>query len=77
VRRFTENALISPYKNGSALMFRLVANKNTNLTDTIAKVTLGLLEEENGNMVNKFYNLDLELNTVNALTLSWTLNFSD
>jgi inward rectifier potassium channel len=70
---FSENALISPYKNGSALMFRLVANKNTNLTDAIAKVTLGLLEEENGNMVNKFYNLDLELNTVNALTLSWTL----
>jgi hypothetical protein len=28
----------SPYKAG-ALMFRLVANKNTNLTDTIAKVT--------------------------------------
>ncbi|MFT6748564.1 MAG: inward rectifier potassium channel [Flavobacterium sp.] len=70
---FSKNALISPYKDGKALMFRMVANKNTNLTDAVAKVTLGLMEEENGVMVNKFYNLDLELNTINALTLSWTL----
>jgi inward rectifier potassium channel len=70
---FSENALISPYKEGKALMFRMVASKNTNLTDAIAKVTLGLMEEENGMMVNRFYNLDLELNTINALTLSWTL----
>ena len=70
---FSENALISPYKDGKALMFRMVANKNTNLTDAIAKVTLGIMEEENGAMVNKFYNLDLELSTINALTLSWTL----
>jgi len=47
--------------------------KNTHLTDAEAKMTVGLTVEENGKMVNKFYNLDLELSKINALTLSWTL----
>ena len=30
-------------------------------------------QEENGKKINKFYPLNLEMNKVNALTLSWTL----
>ena len=29
--------------------------------------------EENGKMTNRFFSLDLELERINALTLSWTL----
>ena len=32
-----------------------------------------MLVEEKGIKLNKFYNLDLEMSSVNALTLSWTL----
>lgn len=71
--KFSHNALISPYKSGKALMIRLVPFKNTNFTDAKAKVTLGMTVEENGVMTNKFYNLDLELDRINALSLSWTL----
>ncbi len=71
--RFSDNALIAPYKEGTGLMIRLSPFKNTNLTDAEAKMTLGMTMEENGKLVNKFYNLDLELYKVNALTLSWTL----
>lgn len=70
---FSENALIAPFGNGTALMIRLSPFKNTNLTDAEAKMTLGMTIEENGKLINKFYNLDLELSKVNALTLSWTL----
>jgi len=70
---FSDNALIAPYKNGTALMIRLSPYKNTNLTDAEAKMTLGMAIEEHGKLVNKFYNLDLELAKINALTLSWTL----
>jgi len=70
---FSENALIVPYNEGTALMLRLTPFKNTNLTDAEAKLTLGLSIEENGKAVNKFYNLDLEIAKVNLLTLSWTL----
>jgi inward rectifier potassium channel len=71
--KFSHNALIAPYRDGAALMVRLAPYKNTNFTDAEAKITLGMIIEENGKMVNKFYRLDLELDKINALTLSWTL----
>jgi inward rectifier potassium channel len=71
--KFSENALISPYKDGTALMLRLTPFKNTNLTDAEVKVTLGMKLDEKGTLTNKFYTLDLELSKINALNLSWTL----
>lgn len=71
--KYSENALLAPFHNGLAIMMRLAPFKNTTLTDAEAKVTLGLVIEENGKMVNKFYQLPLEYHTVNSLTLSWTI----
>lgn len=71
--KFSHNALIAPYRDGKALMLRLTPFKNTNFTDAEAKMTLGMIVEEEGKIVNKFYSLDLELSKINALTLSWTL----
>ncbi|MEP6595383.1 MAG: ion channel [Ginsengibacter sp.] len=71
--RFSENALLAPYKDITAIMLRVAPFKNATLVDAEAKVTLGLVLEENGKTVNKFFQLPLEFNTVNALTLSWTI----
>ena len=71
--RFSGNALLSPFHSGNAIMLRLAPFKNTTLTDAEAKVTLGLIVEEKGKMVNKFYQLPLEYYTVSSLTLSWTI----
>lgn len=71
--KFSHNAIIAPYKDMTALMIRLTPFKNTNLTDAEAKITVGIIEEEEGVVSNKFYSLDLELDKINALTLSWTL----
>ncbi len=71
--KFSHNAIIAPYKENKGLMIRLVPFKNTNFTDAKAKVTVGMSVEENGKMTNKFYNLELELDSINALSLSWTL----
>jgi inward rectifier potassium channel len=71
--KFSENAIIAPYKDGNALMMRLAPHKNTNLTDAEAFVTVGILIDENGVISNKFYNLPLEMSKINSLTLSWTL----
>jgi len=71
--KFSENAMISPFNEETALMMRLAPYKNTTLTDASAKVTLGLQVQENGKWVNKFYPLELEYDRVNSLTLSWTL----
>jgi len=71
--KFSENALIAPYQGITALMFRVAPYKNTTLLDAETKVNLGMAVEENGKMVNKFFPLTLEFNTVTALTLSWTI----
>lgn len=71
--KFSDVALIAPYKDEKALMIRLAPYKNTNLMDAEAKIMLALNLEENGSQVNKFYNLQLEFDKINALTLSWTL----
>lgn len=71
--KFSENALIAPYRDATALMLRLSPFKNTNLTDAEVKMTLGMKLDEKGELINKFYNLDLELSKINALNLSWTL----
>jgi hypothetical protein len=71
--KFSHNALISPYGNEKALMIRLVPFKNTNFTDAKANITLGMSVEEEGKITNNFYTLDLELDKINALSLSWTL----
>jgi inward rectifier potassium channel len=70
--KFSHNAIIAPYGNGTALMIRLSPYKNTNFTDAEAQMTLGM-SIKNGVKANKFYQLDLELSQISALTLSWTL----
>ncbi|WP_411377619.1 ion channel [Flavobacterium psychrophilum] len=71
--KFSENAIIAPFQGGKSLMIRVASYKNTNLTDAEAKLTLAMTVEENGVYVNRFFPLDLEYSTINALTLSWTL----
>lgn len=71
--RFSENALLSPFQNGNAIILRLAPFKNTTLTDAEATVSLGLVLEENGKTVNKFFQLLLEYKKVNSLTLNWTI----
>jgi inward rectifier potassium channel len=71
--KFSGNAIIAPFKEINALMIRIAPYKNINLTDAEAKLTLGMITEENGIKKNKFFPLQLEYTTVNSLTLSWTI----
>jgi inward rectifier potassium channel len=71
--KFSKTAIIAPFKNGQALMVRVAPYKNTVLTDAECRLTLGLIIDEDGKKVNRFYPLDLEYSKVNALTLSWTI----
>lgn len=71
---FSKEALIAPYKeNQKALMIRLTPYKNANLTDVEARFTLGIQAQESRGSSNQFYNLELELDKINSLNLSWTL----
>lgn len=70
---FSQNMLISPYKDGRALMFRVATYKNNHLTDVEATVTCALHIIENDLPVTRFYILKLEISRINSLALSWTI----
>ena len=71
--QFSKNALIAPYQDGTALMFRLAPYKNNTLSEVEVKLTMAITTEENGKLSDKFFTLDIELSKINALALSWTI----
>ena len=72
--KFSTEALISPYQGGTGLMLRFTPFKNTPaLIDVEAKISLAIIVNEKDTLQNRFYNLALETNKINALALSWTL----
>jgi inward rectifier potassium channel len=71
--RFSKNALIGPFRDGLAVMFRLVPYKHNHLIDAEVKVTLAMKLKEDGTVSNKFFTLPLELSRVNALMQNWTI----
>jgi inward rectifier potassium channel len=71
--KFSYNAVIAPYENITALMFRIVPYKNNHLTEAEVKLSLALIEENNGKRKMEFYSPSLEIDKINSLVLSWTI----
>jgi inward rectifier potassium channel len=67
---FSKVALISPHNNGSALVFRVVPYKDHYLVDAEMKVSL-VIRNETGH--HDFFSLKIELQSVDALVLNWTI----
>lgn len=73
--RFSDEAIIAPYGDGGkALMFRL-ANERSNLVMHLkANVMLSLLNDDgNGSRTRKYYQLDLEIDSIIFFPLNWTI----
>jgi inward rectifier potassium channel len=71
---FSDHALISPYKEGTGLMFRFAAFKDKRaLTDLEIRVNIGLQVLENDTPVYKYFALDLERTRVETMPMSWTV----
>ncbi len=70
---FSNNALIGPYKDGQALMFRMAPYKNNTLTEAEVLLNITFRLHENDKIVNKFLPLKAELSKISALSLNWTI----
>ncbi|MGQ0737773.1 MAG: ion channel [Bacteroidota bacterium] len=71
--RFSDKVLIAPYRDGTALMFRLAPFKNNSLSEVEVRVTMAITTEENGKLTDKFFDLPLEISKITGLALSWTI----
>jgi inward rectifier potassium channel len=71
--RFSRNALIAPYRNGWALMFRLVNLRNHDLTDVHAVVSFARWIDEDGTRRRRFDQLVLERDFILFMPLHWVI----
>lgn len=71
---FSDFALVAPYQDKTALMFRFASYKDNHiLTNVEIKVNVGLQVEENEKQVYKFFDLQLERSRVDSLAMNWTV----
>ena len=71
---FSDMALVSPYKEGTAIMFRFAAFKDKHaLTDLEIRVNTGLLVVEDEKPAYKYFSLELERTKVESMPMSWTV----
>jgi inward rectifier potassium channel len=72
---FSRNAVVAPYGNGSALMFRIVNRRHRNeIIGLEAQVLFSSMEPDGrGGTVRRYSALPLERNRVTFFPLSWTV----
>jgi inward rectifier potassium channel len=70
---FSEQAVIAPYRDGQALMFRVVNERQSQLIEVQATVSLGRNEGDPGRIKRGFYELSLERKRVIFFPLHWVI----
>lgn len=71
--RFSRQAVIAPLRGGSALMFRVINERDTQIVQLEAQVLLGRLETLGGRPTRRFLPLRLERSEVLFFPLHWTI----
>ena len=70
---FSDKAIITPFKDGKALMFR-VANARPNvMMEMEANAMMTYLDKSNNQFTRKYYPLKLEIKFINFFPLPWTI----
>lgn len=71
---FSKNAVVAPYNDGEAFMFRLVNERSNILLEMEATVILSVLRDPDGETaLRDYYRLELETSRINFFPLSWTV----
>jgi inward rectifier potassium channel len=70
---FSKNALIAPFEDGQAFMFRFANQRSNALVNVKAEVILMMLDLNDTNGIRKYYELKLQMSEVLFLAVNWTL----
>ncbi len=72
---YSKNAVIAPFKDITALQFRIANEQRSEVIDVEVRVMFSILKNAaGGSPMRKFYNLELEYNKINFFSLLWTVN---
>jgi inward rectifier potassium channel len=70
---FSDNALITPFEGGNALMFRFTNARLNVLMNLHAEVILTMKDSADPNSNRDYYGLELDFKEILFLAISWTL----
>ena len=70
---YSRNAIVAPYREKTALEFRIANARSSQLIEVQVQAILTKLEQVGDSTVRKFYDLSLERNRVVFFPLSWTV----
>jgi len=70
---FSENALISPFQDKKAFMFRIVNARKNQLLEVEAEVNLAINQIIENKSIRKFHKVELEYSRIPYFPLSWTI----
>ena len=71
--KYSHHALFAPFKDGVALMFRIVPYTKNYLVNVEVKATIAMKVQEDGITKNKFFNMPLDISKASTMTANWTL----
>jgi inward rectifier potassium channel len=70
---YSRNAIVAPYRDKTALEFRIANARSSQLIDVQVQAILTKIERVGASTVRKFYELELERSRVVFFPLSWTV----
>lgn len=70
---FSKNAIIAPYLDTNAVMFRMVNEKSNQIINMEVSLVFSKVEEKNGVRNRQYYGLTLERSKVNFFPTNWTI----
>jgi inward rectifier potassium channel len=71
---YSDKAIIAPYLDVTAFMFRIVNERANQLIDLQVEVAISVLEKQaNDKVIRKYYGLKLERSRVNFFPTNWTI----
>ena len=70
---FSDKAIIAPFKEGKALMFRVANSRENILMEMEANAMMTLLDKSDNRFTRKYYPLKLEIKFIYFFPLPWTI----
>ncbi|GAC1440460.1 MAG: ion channel [Sediminibacterium sp.] len=71
--RYSKNAIFAPFKEGVALMFRMVPYTKNYLVNVEVRMSLAVKVREDSQVKNKFFNMPLDISRASTMMANWTL----
>ena len=70
---YSDNAVIAPFKDGKALMVRIINQRTSQLINIEAQIILSMMQEKDGRKLRQYHTLPLDRQKVTFFPLHWTI----